>query len=241
MKSLQVTDDYASMSERAADQLLEHVLNSRPDPLLLLASGDSPAGMYAALIRKIGERKIDISRWRFLGLDEWVGMNDSDDGSCQYHLNQQFFQPLGISREMISFFDGRSNELLTECAKAEAYINMYGPVDIGVIGLGLNGHVGMNEPGTDPSRGCHISELSDQTKAVGQKYFTRQTALTTGLTLGIRNLMESRQLLLLVSGSKKADILKKLLAASPDPALPASFLMEHEGFSIVADAAAAVK
>mgnify|MGYP001799336298 CR=1 FL=1 len=135
------------------------------------ASGDSPKGLYKALIKQVNENKIDISSWNFVGLDEWLGMNRNDEGSCRFHLNNDLFQPLHVEENKISFFDGRAKDLEKECDRIENSIIKIGGIDVAIVGLGLNGHVGMNEPGTPADLRSHVAEIDRQTQQAGQKYF----------------------------------------------------------------------
>ena len=171
--------------------------------MLCTASGDSPAGLYKELIRQVNEKKIDVSGWYFVSLDEWLGLNGDDEGSCRFHLNNQLFNPLQVAENNIGFFDGRAKDPEMECERIENFITGHGGIDIAIVGLGMNGHVGMNEPGTSPSLFAHIADIDTITQKVGQKYFKKEQQLTHGLTLGISSLMEARYVMLIVSGHKK--------------------------------------
>src|SRR5687768_5453859 len=140
---LVLTDHYEDLSRKAADDLLA-ILKEIPEPLICAASGDSPAGLYRQLAARRPE--YDPARWCFAGLDEWAGMNGSDEGSCRYYLDRQLFGPLGIPEERIAFFDGRAGDGAAECNRVTRFIEARGGMDVAIIGLGLNGHVGMNEP-----------------------------------------------------------------------------------------------
>jgi galactosamine-6-phosphate isomerase len=166
-------------------------------------------------------------------------MNGSDEGSCRYHLNRQFFQPLHIKEENISFFDGRAIELENECQQTENFIHQHGGIDVAILGLGLNGHIGMNEPGTSPNLHSHIADIDPETQEVGQKYFTTPQTLSHGITLGLANIMETRHVILLVSGARKAGIVKRIIEDEPSEQLPASLLRQHPGLKIYLDAEAA--
>ncbi|HEY5408997.1 MAG TPA: glucosamine-6-phosphate deaminase [Ginsengibacter sp.] len=233
-----VGETYKSMSEKCADDLLEFI-QSIKDPLLCTASGDTPKGMYAELIKQVQEKKIDISNWHFIGLDEWAGMNGTDEGSCRYHLDNDLFRPLQVAEDRIIFFDGRSNNLQAQCDGIEDYIHLMGGIDVAILGLGMNGHVGMNEPGTLPELYSHVADIDAMTQAVGQKYFKNEQQLTKGLTLGLATLQEASFLMLLANGNKKAAIIKKVLEADASPQLPATLLITHKKICIYLDKEAA--
>lgn len=233
-----VRDTYAELSALAASHMME-ILSDNPAPLVCVASGDSPAGLYKALVEQKNAGKLHLGHWDFLGLDEWLGMNGNDEGSCRYHLNHQFFGPLQIEPDKIFFFDGRAIDPQQECNRTEAFIKQKAGIDITVLGLGMNGHIGMNEPGTSINSRTHIAELEAGTVAVGQKYFKTATVLSGGLTLGIATIMDSQHVFLIVSGTKKAAIVKKILEEPVSEALPATILRHHKGARIYLDKEAA--
>lgn len=233
-----ISDSYEQMSKRATADLVT-ILQSAPSPLLCPASGDSPKGIYKEIINMVQEDKLDISKWKYVGLDEWVGLNGQDEGSCRYHLNNDLFSPLGITEDRICFFDGRATDLEGECRKTDQYIQDGHGIDVAIVGLGMNGHVGMNEPGVDPALHAHIIDLDEVTKTVGQKYFSAGQSLSKGITLGIASLMDARYVFLVVSGKKKAGIVKQALYGEISNTLPASLLRDHPGFRVYLDKDAA--
>jgi galactosamine-6-phosphate isomerase len=233
-----VSDSYESLSKKAASAINELTASSE-NPLICTASGDTPAGLYKELVNLVTTGQLDISSWNFVGLDEWVGMNGSDEGSCRYFLDKQLFAPLQVTENRISFFDGRVKDPEAECDRIENFINKNGGIDIAIVGLGMNGHVGMNEPGTPASLHSHIADIDPVTQQVGQKYFKKNTQLTKGITLGIANIMEAKNIFLLVSGSKKAGIVKQILEEEISENLPATLLRHHKNLNVFLDAEAA--
>ncbi len=229
---------YEGMSKQMADDL-QRVLKDLPHPLLCTASGDSPAGLYKEIVNRAGQKELDASNWNFVGLDEWVGMNGDDEGSCRYHLDQQLFKPLQVSPERLCFFDGRVPDLTAECNRVEKFIQEHGGIDIAIVGLGMNGHVGMNEPGASPGLHAHVTDLDPLTIQVGQKYFKQQQQLSKGITLGIADLMEARHVFLVVSGSHKASIVKQVLQGPVTEKVPASLLLNHTNLNVYLDEQAA--
>lgn len=233
-----IRDSYAEISALAASHFVA-LLSGKQHPLVCVASGDSPSGLYKHLVELKNAGKLNVQDWNFLGLDEWLGMNGNDEGSCRYHLDQQFFHPMQIDNARIQFFDGRATDPNKECDAVEETIKNKGGVDLTILGLGLNGHIGMNEPGTDIHSRTHIAELDEETKKVGQKYFTNATELKGGLTMGIASIMDSKNVFLLVNGTKKAGIVKKILEEPISPSLPATILRNHPGARIYLDREAA--
>lgn len=233
-----VSETYEASCGQAADDLME-LAGSLSRPLVCTASGDSPAGLYRELVRRTQIHPDTVSSWLFVGLDEWSGMNGRDEGSCRYYLDQQLFGPLHIDESRICFFDGRSDHPETECTRTEEFIGNHRGIDIAILGLGMNGHIGMNEPGTPAGSRSHVAEIAPLTQQVGQKYFPAQRKLEQGLTLGLGTLMEARHILLLVNGEHKARIAQRIIEEPISEQLPASLLREHPGLTIYLDRAAA--
>jgi galactosamine-6-phosphate isomerase len=231
---------YEALSNQAADDVIK-IMQACEQPLMCTASGDSPSGLYKEILDRVNKKQLDISSWLFVGLDEWVGMNGDDEGSCRYHLNQQFFYPLQIATDRICFFNGRANDLEAECQRIENFIYEHGGIDVAIVGLGMNGHIGMNEPGTSPGIRSHITDLAETTQRVGQKYFKKQQKLTKGITLGVTTLMEARHVMLLVSGKHKAEITQKIIEEEVSEQLPATLLRNHPSIKIYLDSGAASK
>jgi glucosamine-6-phosphate isomerase len=233
-----IADTYESMSRQCADVIAD-IIKPIKSPLVCVPSGDSPKGLFKEWKSQQEEKIIDMHSWYFLGLDEWIGLGETDEGSCRYMLNRDLFLPLGIHAEKICCFDGKTNDTGAECNRVEDHIHQYIAIDVAILGLGMNGHVGLNEPGTSPLLRSHVSEIHPVTKQVGQKYFSSPQQLHKGITLGIATLMESKHVILLVSGQKKAAILQEAIEGAITPEVPASLLRNHPHFMVFADKDAA--
>lgn len=206
-------------------------------PLLCPASGDTPAGLYKAMVNTYEASQ--YARWSFVGLDEWVGLNGADEGSCRYSMNRDLFHPLGIPENNTCFFDGRSPDLPGECLRAEQFIKEKNGIDVAILGVGMNGHIAMNEPGSSIDSRTRVVPLHPVTKKVGQKYFNQPQALEEGITLGMGTLLESRHIILMVSGKHKAVIVQKMMEQPATNELPASLLLQHPSVTVFLDADAA--
>jgi galactosamine-6-phosphate isomerase len=233
-----ISETHEASSQKAADKIAVSMYQKN-NPLICVASGDSPAGIYRNFVEKVQNNAMNISQWTFLGLDEWVGLNGNDEGSCRYHLNAQLFSPLNIANDQICFFDGASQNLVEQCQITEATIQQHGGIELAILGLGMNGHIGMNEPNTSALTRSHIIELDPITAQVGQKYFQSPQTLSKGITLGIASLLESKTIILIVSGEKKAAIVKQVLEGEITEKIPASILRKHPNCYIYLDQAAA--
>jgi glucosamine-6-phosphate deaminase len=237
---LNIYSDKEISSRAAADLIVEQV-RVKPDSLLCFPSGDSPTLVLKYLVDYGMQGTVDFSQCRFVGLDEWIGMDERDEGSCRHYMNAHFFMPLKISPDKIIFFNGLADNPDDECALMDAYILKNGPIDIMMVGLGMNGHIGLNEPGTDFKLYAHRTELHPLTVQIAQKYFKKTTPLTGGLTLGLQHFTEAKTAVLIISGAKKAEILAKILETEVTEDVPGTIIQLHPHAVVFADADAASK
>jgi glucosamine-6-phosphate isomerase len=182
---------------------------------------------------------IDLSNVTFIGLDEWVGIPPDNEGSCHYFFQHELFQYLSLSKQQIYLFNGLTTELEQECSKMNTTILEKGGIDLMVVGIGMNGHIGFNEPGVSFDNYAHIIDLDATTTAVGQKYFKSATSLQKGITLGLKHLSEAKEVLLIANGLKKADIIKKTVEGEVTNLVPASIMQTHANGFIMIDKEAA--
>ncbi|AJY76892.1 glucosamine-6-phosphate deaminase [Paenibacillus beijingensis] len=235
---VEIKQNYNELSYYTALMIAEYV-GRKPDCIMCLAAGNTPVGTLRYLVQMAQEQKVDFGTCRFVGLDEWVGMDKTSDGSAQETLYQEFFSPLSIRPSQIHFFEALSDDLQSECKRIDDYIATEGPIDLMLLGLGVNGHLGLNEPGVDFDSGSHVTELSQTTVTVGQKYFKQRQELTGGITLGIRQIMESETVILIASGKNKADAVYRLQHGEVTNELPASILQRHTNCFVILDQDAA--
>ncbi|MBD2701994.1 glucosamine-6-phosphate deaminase [Spirosoma sp. BT702] len=221
--TIQKFPDYETLSQRTAEHMVA-VINQKPDALICVTSGDTPTETYHRFAALVQAGHADISRCTFVGLDEWVGFTPSDAGSCTNYLFRDLFIPLELPSEQIYIFDATSNDLEAECARIDTLIDSHGGLDLMLVGMGMNGHIGLNEPGTPFTLGCHVGDLAESTVTVGQKYFEKETTLTQGITLGLRHLTGAHDAIMLVSGEKKAATLREALTGPVTEELPASIV-----------------
>lgn len=230
--------DYPTLC-RATAQHVTDFINHKPNALVCIASGHTPIGVFHCLVDDVKNKKLDISSCTFISLDEWIGIPPQQEGSCRHMMDKDFFGPLGIPESQIVFFNGLSKTPQQDCEKMNHFIASHGGLDIMLVGVGTNGHIAMNEPGTSFKSYAHVSHLSEETKAVGQKYFPSQTELSTGLTLGLRHLKEAKLPIIMASGERKATILKQALSQQPTEQVPVSIVqLFHHGFLMLDQQAA---
>jgi glucosamine-6-phosphate isomerase len=229
----------AAAQSVAAAQIIVDQIRKSPNTRLCLATGDSPLGTYQHVVKMVQEQHIDCSGIQVFGLDEWVGIPPTNSGSCYHYLHKHFIDPLGISADRVHLFDGLSADLPNECIRMADAIRKAGGIDIMIVGIGMNGHIGFNEPGVDVSLWAHAIELDELTKTVGQKYFQSVTPLTKGITQGFQQVFAAATLLLLANGKKKASIIRQTAEASVDISIPSTLIRQHKNSLIMLDEEAA--
>lgn len=231
-----VYESPAALARASAARMLQ-VIADKPNALCCLAAGFTQNETYGQFVNLVKERQTDVSRIRLMGLDEWGGLNGTDPGSCRAYLDARIIRPLGLKEEQILFFPDGKQAAQAQCLQADALLDAQGPIDLMVLGIGMNGHLGFNEPGTEPWTRTHQVVLSDTSRQVGQKYFDQEMPLQTGLTLGLKDLLAARTILLQAVGQHKAGIVAALLRSSPDTSLPASFLHDTDCLFMMDEAA----
>ena len=236
---IRIYNNYDEMSTAAASFVADHIRNN-PSALICFPSGDTPTAVLSNLVEEVQNGRLDLSQCHFVGLDEWAGLAAVNDGSCRRYMDEHFFLPLRIAKDRIFFFEGTASDLEGECKRIDRVINSKGGIDLMMVGLGMNGHVGLNEPGVDFSLYSHVSDLEEQTKQVARKYFREEVPLSYGITLGPRHLLEAKTAVLIASGSKKADIVSRAVEGQVSAEVPASILQKHKNAYAYLDRDAAV-
>ena len=154
-------------------------------------------------------------------------------------MNHQLFHPLSVAEQHICFFNGRAKDIVSECQRVEDFIQQFECIDVAILGIGVNGHIGMNEPGTPASLRSHVADINPTTQQIGQKYFKEPRQLDKGLTIGIANLLEAKHLILLASGESKAESVYEMLHAPKSEEMPATLLIEHTNLLVYLEKEAA--
>ncbi|WP_429149792.1 6-phosphogluconolactonase [Anaerotaenia torta] len=215
-------------------------IEKKANPVFCLAAGSTASKCYKKFAEECGNSEA-IKKLSFVSLDEWVGTGSETIGSCYQMLREDLFQYLPLSKEKIIFFDTVNNNLAEECKRIDTYIKEK-PITFSLMGVGMNGHIGLNEPGAPIKDHSSIVPLSDTTKRVSQKYFAESTPVEEGITLGLQQIINSERVLVVVTGSHKKDIIKEILE-NPKAHLPAQELLgyEHIDFYIDKDAAQLIR
>lgn len=230
--------DYNELSMKTAEQIAA-IITMKPDALLCFPAGETSVGTFKHLIELNKKGKVSFKNCKIVGLDEWANVGAMKKENCFSFLKKHFFDHIDYSPENLCFFDGESSDLKKECIKTDAFIKKNGPIDMVLLGAGMNGHLGLNEPGTSFDLYSHIVNLDETTKTVGQKYFTGKVDLTKGITLGLKYIMEAGTVILQLNGSRKAEVVRRLAESEITPSFPASALKAHSNSFLLLDKEAA--
>jgi glucosamine-6-phosphate isomerase len=233
-----IYDNYEELSLRTAE-LISSIISEKPDALLCFPAGETSVGTFRHLIELNRSGKLSFSKCRIVGLDEWAHIGKMKSENCFSFLKKHLFDHIDYNKDHFCFFNGESDDLRAECVKTDNFIREFGPIDMMLLGAGMNGHLGLNEPGTSFELYSHIVDLDDTTRVVGQKYFSGEVTLTSGITLGLKYVMEARIVILQLNGTRKAGVVKKLADSEVTPELPASILKSHPDSYLLLDKEAA--
>ena len=235
------TKDYNDMSRKAANIISAQVI-LKPDSVLGLATGSSPIGTYDQLVDWYNKGDLDFSQVRSVNLDEYRGLDRENDQSYYYFMHKHLFDRVNINIENTNVPDGTEPDAEKECKRYEELIRSYGGVDLQLLGLGHNGHIGFNEPAASFAPETHCVDLTESTIEANKRFFASADDVPRqAYTMGIGTIMRARKILVVVSGEDKAEIVAKAFFGEVTPEVPASILQFHPDVTIVADAAALSK
>ena len=237
MKQIIYTD-YTELSVNTA-LMIADIIKKKPDALLCFPAGETSVGTFNQLIELNRKGEVSFKKCKIVGLDEWANIGEMKSENCYSFLKKHLFNHIDFSEENLCFFDGESTDLKNECKKTDDFLRESGPIDMMLLGAGMNGHLGLNEPGISFDLYSHIVDLDDITKIVGQKYFSGKVKLTRGITLGLKYIMEAAMVILQLNGIRKADVVKKLIDSKVTTAFPASALKAHLNSYLLLDREAA--
>lgn len=233
--------DYDHMSRQAANILSAQVI-LHPDSVLGLATGSSPIGTYKQLIKWYEKGDLDFRRVRTVNLDEYVGLAADHEQSYAHFMRVNFFDHINVNLENTNIPNGLNMDEEEECARYNAVIRKLGGVDLQLLGLGPNGHIGFNEPGESFTKGTHKVSLTDATIQANKRFFASESDVPRyAYTMGILDIMQAERVVMVVSGAGKADIVREAFFGPVTPRVPASILQLHKNFTLVADEAALSK
>ena len=230
------TKTYEEMSAVAAGIIGGQVL-LKPNCVLGLATGSSPIGAYKDLVKSYEDGILDFSEVRTVNLDEYCGLDDTNPNSYRYFMNDNLFDHVNIDKANTHVPNGHADDLEEEAVRYESFIQSLGGIDLQLLGLGVNGHIGFNEPHDAFDLGTHCVDLAQETIEANKRFFDGNEDLVPkqAYTMGIRTIMQARKVLMVVNGAGKAEIVKKAFFGPVTPEVPASILQLHPDFILVAD------
>lgn len=229
------TENYAEMSLEAGKIIVEKI-RTNPSLTLGLATGSTPKGLYDYLIQDHEKNGTTYKQVKSVNLDEYIGLPAQDPNSYHYFMRQNLFNHLDISEDHTHIPNGSAHDLEQECLRYEHLIRELGGVDLQILGIGQNGHIGFNEPGTSFSSRTHIVTLAENTREANSRFFNSLEEVPThAITMGIASILGSKEILLLVSGENKAEALLKFMNGEISEDFPASALKHHENVTVIAD------
>lgn len=230
--------DYQDMSRKAANIISAQII-MKPNCVLGLATGSSPVGTYRQLIEWYNKGDLDFSHVTSINLDEYKGLSPENDQSYRYFMNTNLFNHVNIDKAHTFVPNGLEVNSEKACTDYNHTIATSGGIDLQLLGLGHNGHIGFNEPGAAFERETHCVDLTESTIEANKRFFASEEEVPRqAYTMGIKNIMQAKKILVIVSGADKAQILEKVLYGPITPEVPASILQLHNDVTIVADEAA---
>lgn len=234
-------NNYQDMSNQACAIMIEKI-NSLKNPVLGLATGSTPEGLYKKIIEQYKQGKVTFQDVTTFNLDEYVGLPREDVNSYYRYMQEKLFNHVDINMDRVHLPNGTASDLTEECRTYDNQIEQAGGVDLQILGMGINGHIGFNEPGTPFSSRTHVVDLAASTLEANARFFPSLADVPTqAVTMGIATIMESKEILLLVSGEQKAEAIARLAEGDVSEGFPASILRNHPNVTVIVDEGAMVK
>lgn len=238
---IMVVDNYEEMSKKAASIVTSQVI-LKPESVLGLATGDTPIGMYEEIINVYKNEKLDFSKVKTFNLDEYYGLNKENLQSYYYYMMDNLFNHVNINKSNIHMINGMADNIKVECKEYERKIVKAGGIDLQVLGIGVNGHIGFNEPDVNFELETHLVNLNKKTIESNSRFFSSKDQVPTkAISMGIKTIMNSKKIILLACGSSKADAIFKSINGKVTPNTPASILQLHRDVVVIMDKKAASK
>ena len=228
-----VVNNYEELSNKAADLIAAQIL-VKPHCVLGLATGSSPVGTYKRLIEDNKSGKLDFSTVTSVNLDEYVGLDGSNDQSYRYFMNTNLFDHVNIDKAKTFVPNGCAADLAAEGEAYDRMIAELGGIDLQLLGIGLDGHIGFNEPDDFFTGPTHEVKLDESTIEANARFFqSKDEVPTTAITMGMRSIMQAKKVLLIANGAAKKAIVEKAFFGPIDPRVPASILQLHPDVTVI--------
>lgn len=231
--------DYAALSEIAADMVTEQI-RAKPDSVVGMATGNTPLGMYRELIKIHRQRQLSFCRMVTFNLDEYIAVGKEDTHSYHYYMKHHFFRHVDIPEANQHIPNGEAGNIEWECLAYEQKIKEAGGIDLQILGIGRNGHIGFNEPDVKFTAATHRAELAESTIRANSLYFSSLDQMPRfAISMGIKTIMQARGIVVLVNGKDKAEVLDRALGGDISPEVPASILQLHRHVTVIVEESAA--
>lgn len=234
-----VEENYQKLSKKAA-YILASQVRLKPDSVLGLATGDTPLGMYRELAAMHQEEDLDFKEVKTFNLDEYYGLEKENPQSYHYYMMENFFKYVNIQEKNIHIPDGQAPDIEEACRRYEQLIRLMGGIDLQVLGIGRNGHIGFNEPDVKFEATTHLVQLDEDTIQANARFFDSIDKVPTqAISMGIKTIMQAKKIVLLASGREKREVIQRALEGKISPELPASVLQLHNDVVVILDREAA--
>lgn len=234
-----IANNYEEMSKIAAREIAK-LLYIKPEAVLGLATGSTPEGVYKELVELNKQNKVDFSRAVTFNLDEYKGLNGEHPQSYRFFMNSNLFNHVNIDKIRTHVPSGIAEDIEKECTKYDEAIEAAGGIDLQLLGIGGNGHIGFNEPSDYLNLSTHLTDLTEDTIKANARFFDSIDEVPTqAITMGLGSIMRAKKIMLLASGEKKAEIIAKLVEDKISTRIPASILQVHQDVLVIIDKEAA--
>ena len=226
-------DTYEELSRKAANLISAQVL-SKPDCVLGLATGSSPVGAYKVLIERCAKGDLDFSEVTSVNLDEYVGLDGTNDQSYRYFMNKNLFDHINIDKNKTFVPNGLAEDYNAECEEYDARVKALGGIDLQLLGIGFDGHIGFNEPDSCFTKSTHVVDLHESTIQANARFFENEADVPRqAVTMGMMCIMQARKVVLIANGAGKKDIVEKAFFGPITPEVPASILQLHPDLTVI--------
>ena len=231
MKYIEV-ETYEKLSE-IAKELVKYEINNNPNLVLGLATGSSPVGMYKKLIESYKNNEVSFLNVRTFNLDEYKNLEKTNNQSYRYFMDFNLFNHIDINQNNINFLNGICDNVELECARYDELLEN-NPIDLQILGIGVNGHIAFNEPSDHFTKGTHLVDLAEETINANSRFFdSKDQVPTQAFSMGIKNIFKAKKIILLANGKNKEEAILKMLTGEITPNHPASILQLHPDCTVI--------
>lgn len=234
-----IFSDISSIAEYVSTVLINKI-KSKPEAVLGAATGGTMEPIYARFVEQARQQQLDVSKLTSFNLDEYIGLSPDHPKSYAAYMHKHLFGHLGFDASRNHLPDGQAQDLEGHCFEYSAKMQQHGGIDLQLLGVGSNGHIGFNEPGTAFDSRCHVVQLSERTRIDNSRFFAENAIVpASAITMGMQDIMDAREILLIATGESKAPVLAKYYENDVTEAIPFTILKRHPGVKIILDEAAA--